>query len=62
MKAYILKDSDFEKLLLQIDRDPKYGKSGGGSTSLVEQERRIYEEVHRFYNYQVRTWIDEVKS
>jgi hypothetical protein len=26
------------------------------------EENRIYDEVHRFYNYQVRKWIDEVSA
>lgn len=64
MKAYILTEKDFETLLLKIDRDPKHGANGGSSQSSVRDEpnQRIYDEVHRFYNYQVRKWIDEVQK
>lgn len=62
MKVYLIKEEDFEKLLLMIDRDPTHGYEGGSSNSMNEQERRVYDEAHRFYNYQVRTWIDEVKK
>lgn len=62
MKAFILKQDDFDKLLLMIDRDPKHGQSGGSSQSSVRdpEANRLYDEVHRFYNYQLRKWIDEV--
>lgn len=63
MKAYILTDSDFEKILLRIDRDPKHGANGGSSDSGVRDPvmNAVYDEVHRFYNYQLRKWIDEVQ-
>ncbi len=61
-KVYILTEADFEKLMLKIDRDPKHGTRGGSSVMTAESDRRIYDEVHRFYNYQLRTWIDEVKK
>lgn len=62
MKAYILNEADFERLLLMIDRDPKHGVQGGSSDSSVRDAaaNRLYAEVHRFYNYQLRRWIDEV--
>jgi hypothetical protein len=64
MKVYMLTDADFEKLLLKIDRDPKHGNNGGSSDSSVRnsEEQVIWDKVHRFYNYQLRTWIDEVKG
>lgn len=62
MKAYILKDNDFEQLLLKLDRDPAHGLDGGSSNSINPETKRIYDEVHRFYNYQIRTWIDDVKK
>lgn len=62
MKAFILTQADFEKLLLKIDRDPLHGADGGSSDSPVRdrEKNQAYKDAHRFYNYQVRTWIDEV--
>ncbi len=63
MKAYILVDKDFDLLLTKIDRDPMHGQDGGSSRGEMDaRERQIWKEVHRFYNYQVRTWIDEVQK
>jgi hypothetical protein len=63
MKAYILSDADFDTLLLKIDRDPKYGVNGGSSDLSIRdsKEQEIWDKAHRFYNYQLRTWIDGVK-
>lgn len=64
MKAYILTEADFEKLLLMIDRDAKHGRDGGSSDSRARNP--IWDEAHDlahgFYNYQVRTWIDQVQK
>jgi len=62
MKVYILKDSDFQKLLDNIDRDPSHGRDGGSSQVLDKQERQAYNEAHRFYNYHIRTWIEALKE
>ena len=63
MKAYILTDADFEKLLLKLDRDPRHGDNGGSSRGTIDlREQQIWDEVHRFYNYQLRTWIDSVQK
>lgn len=63
MRAYILTESDFEKLLAKIDRDPKHGRNGGSSNAEVRhpEHDRAYDEAHRFYNYQVRSWVDDVQ-
>lgn len=60
MKVYLLHESDIERLRTLIDRDPKHGYEGGSSTVLSEMERRAHDEAHRFYNYQICRWIDEV--
>ncbi|TXH49644.1 MAG: hypothetical protein E6Q97_22315 [Desulfurellales bacterium] len=63
MKAYILKESDFQALLTLIDRDPRHGQSGGSSRGgLSSVEQRFYDEAHGFYNYQVRRWIDDMQK
>lgn len=62
MKVYLLKDSDFQRLLDNIDRNPEYGYKGGSSQVLNERERQVYKESHGFYNYQVRNWIDSMKE
>lgn len=63
MKVYILSDSDFAKLLLKIDRDPRHGREGGSSTGhRTTAQQVLWDEAHGFYNYQLRTWIDEMKK
>jgi hypothetical protein len=62
MKAYILTEKDFEDLLTAIDRDPKWGTQGGSSGVLSKAEEAAHEGAHRFYNYQLRTWINKVKQ
>ena len=62
MKVYIIKDSDFQNLLDNIDRDPQHGARGGSSQSLDKQERQAHRDAHRFYNYHIRTWIDSIKE
>lgn len=62
MKVYILKDSDFQRLLDNVDRNPEHGMEGGSSQVFDERERQAYKEAHRFYNYQIRNWIDSVKE
>lgn len=63
MKAYILTEKDFELLLTLIDRDPMHGRDGGSSRGdLTPQEQQIWGDAHRFYNYQVRKWVDEVQK
>jgi hypothetical protein len=62
VKVYILKDEDFEKLILEISRDPRHGTSGGSSDVLNAEEQRAFDKAHRFYNYVIRRWLDEVKE
>lgn len=62
MKAYILTEKDFEALLAALDRDPKWGSCGGSSAVLSAAEREAHDEAHAFFNYQIRRWIDGVKS
>lgn len=62
MKAYILSENDLSNLLAYIDRDPRYGDKGGSSRAFTEEQREAFIEAHRFFNFQVRRWIDEVKK
>jgi hypothetical protein len=62
MKAYILTESDLEALATAIDRDPQHGFSGGSSRVLSDIEQQAFKEAHRFYNYQIRCWIEKVKQ
>ena len=62
MRVYLLKDSDFQKLLDNIDRDPRHGWGGGSSQVLSEAESRAHYDAHRFFNYQIQCWIDKVKE
>jgi hypothetical protein len=61
MKAYILSDADFEMLLSAIDRDPHWGTRGSSQTMNAE-ELSAHQNAHRFFNYQIRTWLDNVKK
>lgn len=62
MKIYLLKEEDFETLLAAIDRDPHHGERGGSSVAMSEIEDRAHAAAHRFYNYQVRRWLDRVRQ
>ena len=64
MKIYMLTEADFERLLLKIDRDPMHGRKGGSSNAAVRDpsQQPIWDEVHGFYNYRLRSWIDEVQK
>lgn len=62
MKAYILKESDFDSLLAAIDRNPAHGYDGGLSQAMTDNELRIYNEAHRFYNYQIVKWIGKQQA
>ena len=62
MRVFLLKDEDFENLLANLDRDARYGRAGGSSQVFSEKEAEALKKAHSFYNYQVRTWIDSVKS
>ena len=55
MKVYIM------RLCSAIDRDPKYGVNGGSSQVLSKQEQEAHIEAHRFFNYQIRTWIESIQ-
>lgn len=61
-KAYILTDVDFDALLASVDRDPQHGESGGSSAVLSDEEREAHIKAHRWFNYQIRTWMAKVKS
>ena len=61
MKVYLLDDSDFTRLLSEIDRDPRWGSQGGSSTVLSDLEQKAHDKAHRWFNYAVRTWIDSVQ-
>lgn len=60
MKVFVLKQEDFNRLNVMIDRDPSHGPDGGSSRVLSETEQQAHAEAHRFFNYQVRTWIASV--
>ncbi len=62
MKCFLLSEEDFELLSTLVDRDPAHGHDGGSSQSITEEERMVYSKVHRFYNYQVRTWIRQMQD
>ena len=53
-KVYLLKYEDFDRLIAAIEKQPTHGMI------LTPEEQSIYDKVFRFYNYQVRNWIDEV--
>lgn len=62
MKAYIISDDDTNRLLAYIDRDPKRGYGGGSGEILSIAEQEAHDKAHRFFNYQIRRWLDEVRE
>jgi len=64
VKVYMLTEKDFEDLLMAIDRDPMWGSQGGSSQAQVRDkaQNQAHEDAHRFYNFQLRRWITQVKS
>lgn len=56
MKAYILKDEDFEKLIDKIEKKREHG------STLTVQEQMLENDIYRFFNYHIRVWMDEVKK
>jgi len=60
MKVYMLTQDDIDLLTTMTDRNPRHGDRGGSSQVLSKQESDAHDEAHRFYNYQVRTWIQKV--
>jgi len=60
----MLTEKDFEDLLMAIDRDPLWGAQGGSSQSQVRdrEQNQAHEDAHGFYNFQLRRWIQQVKS
>ena len=64
MKQIVLTQADIDRLLSYIDRDPEHGSDGGSSNASVNdgRNRMIYSDAHRFYNYNIRKWIDEVSK
>ncbi len=61
-KVFLLREKDFEDLLTRIDRDPQHGSEGGSSAVLTENEKRAFDQAHRFYNFHVRRWISEMRE
>jgi hypothetical protein len=62
MKVYLLTEKDFERLTLEIDRDPEHGEKGGSSANVTPEERYDHQKAHRFFNYVIRRWIASVKE
>jgi len=62
MKAYILTDKDFDKLLAEIDRDPEHGLTGGSSMAISQEQRDAFKTAHGFYNFVIRRWLQSVKE
>lgn len=62
MKAFIITQADIDLLLTKIDRDPRHGADGGSSQTVDKEEQRAFNEAHRFYNYQVRTWVNSISK
>jgi hypothetical protein len=56
MKAYILKDEDFQKLIDRFEKDFKKNRA------MTQEEERIYDDAYRFFNYHFRNWMAEVQK
>ncbi len=62
MKVYILRDADFAKLLVEIDRGLQSRLIRGAVHTHSDVEKKANNRAHRFYNYIIRKWMDEVKG
>lgn len=58
MKVYLITDKDIQVLLDKLQRDPRFGPPNVGVSET--SERQAYQDAHRFYNYHVHVWLDEV--
>ena len=56
MKAYILKEEDFDRLFLMVNEDPAIG------SALPPKEKDAHDAAHRFFNFRVRRWADSVRT
>lgn len=63
-KRYLLSDEDFDTLTTALDRDPRFGVKGGSSHSEYDnpEMRRLALDLHAHFNYQVRVWIERMKT
>ena len=57
MKQYVITDEDIKRLHMMLAQDP-----ARPANPISEQERRAHENAHRFYNYHVCTWLEEIKK
>lgn len=60
MRVYLIKDADIDRLFAQLDRDPTHGMVAGSAQVLTQQEREAHAQAHRFYNFQLRQWINDI--
>lgn len=60
----MITQADMDRLKLMVDRNPQHGAEGGSSTGAQDDDlsRRAHDQAHRFYNYQVHKWLDEVSK
>lgn len=56
MKIYLITQKDIDSLLDKINKKDQHGKIE------TPQEQFVKDEIYRFFNYQVRTWIDEISK
>jgi len=57
-KIFLITQKDLDRLFLLVDQNPE--QYGGGSNHMSDEQRNIYRDAHRFYNYNVRKWVDEI--
>ena len=57
MKAYILKEEDFERLRLQME-----ALEGRQSKYQSQDIQHQISEIYRLFKYHVECWIDEVQK
>jgi hypothetical protein len=57
LKIFLLRESDFEDLISYLNSYSIYDCDIN-----TTDPRFLYDDIHRNFNYKVRTWIDKVKS
>jgi len=59
VKAFILKEEDFERLLLVLEN---FNLNKFKDNQNSPEKIQLIEDVYRLYNYHIQTWIQEVKK
>lgn len=60
MKVFVIKESDIENLRLRLKRDSRDAIANAGVDLSAAKLQQAFDAAHRFYVYQIETWLSEV--